>query len=76
MATAKPTSKITLDWSRLLGFDQAARVRGRADGAPLAASAVAWPGSKVGSKPPPTAPTLGWPGSKVGNKPRTAGISP
>ena len=55
MTTGKPTSKIKLDWSKLLGFDQATRVEGQSDGARLTATTPAKLGGKVGGK--------------VGNKP-------
>jgi hypothetical protein len=56
MSTGKPTSKIKLDWSRLLGFDQATRIESPADNArPTARSTLAKLGTKVGGK--------------VGNKP-------
>ncbi len=50
MATGKPTSKIKLDWSKLLGFDQATRVEGQPDGARLTAPALTKLGAKVGGK--------------------------
>jgi hypothetical protein len=55
MATGKPTSRIKLDWSKLLGFDQATRIERQADAARLTAPLLAKLGSKVGGK--------------VGNKP-------
>jgi hypothetical protein len=45
MATGKTPSKIALDWSRLLGFDQAPRVTGQADAGPPAKV-----GGKIGGK--------------------------
>ncbi len=50
MATGKPTTKIKLDWSRLLGFDQATRNENQADDARLAAPNSAKVGGKVGGK--------------------------
>ena len=53
MATGKPTSKIKLDWSRLLGFDQATRIERQADAARPTAptlAKLAKLGSKVGGK--------------------------
>ncbi len=50
MANAKPTSKIRLDWSRLLGFDQATRVEGQPDNALLTAPTLTKLGGKVGGK--------------------------
>jgi hypothetical protein len=47
MTTGKPTSKIKLDWSKLLGFDQATRANDQTDGARPTASTL---GSKVGGK--------------------------
>jgi hypothetical protein len=47
MATGKPSSKIKLDWSKLLGFDQATRVEGQAE---AVRSTLAKLGSKVGGK--------------------------
>jgi len=54
MATGTPTSKIELDWSRLLGFDQATRIEGPAVAArttPTLAKLGAKVGGKVGNKP-------------------------
>jgi len=59
MATGKPTSKIKLDWSKLLGFDQAPRVEAKREGARPTTPALAKLGSKVGVKV----------GGKVGTKP-------
>jgi hypothetical protein len=50
MATGAPTSKIQLDWSKLLGFDQATRVDGQPDGTQLSAPTLTKLGGKVGSK--------------------------
>ncbi len=59
MTTGKPTSKIKLDWSKLLGFDQATRVEGKRYGASPTAPALAKLGGKVGTKV----------GGKIGFKP-------
>ena len=50
MATGRPTSTIKLDWSKLLGFDQATRVAGQSEGARVAGPALAKLGTKVGGK--------------------------
>jgi hypothetical protein len=50
MATDKPTSTIKLDWSKLLGFDQATRVEGQSEGARATGPMLAKLGGKVGSK--------------------------
>jgi hypothetical protein len=50
MATGKPTSRIKLDWSKLLGFDQATRIERQADAARPIAPTLAKLGSKVGGK--------------------------
>jgi len=50
MATANPTSKITLDWSGLLGFDQATRSSAQDDGARSATPNLAKLGGKIGGK--------------------------
>ena len=50
MATAKPTSEIKLDWTRLLGFDQAPRVEGERGGARLTAPTLTKLGGKLGAK--------------------------
>lgn len=55
MASGGPASRISLDWSKLLGFDQAARSEDRRDGAPPArrpAAGLGRLGGKVGNKPP------------------------
>ncbi len=48
MATDKPTSKIKLDWSRLLGFDQAPRAN--VDSARQTPATLTKLGGKVGGK--------------------------
>ena len=50
MATAKPTSEIRLDWTKLLGFDQATRVEGEPGGARLTAPTLTKLGGKLGAK--------------------------
>jgi hypothetical protein len=61
MATGNPTSKIKLDWSRLLGFDQATRSKEQDDGARPATPNLVKLGGKVGGKI----------GAKPGMKPGT-----
>jgi hypothetical protein len=57
MATGKTASKIVLDWSKLLGFDQAPRATGVAGR--LDAPALSKAGGKIGVKV----------GAKTGSKP-------
>ena len=53
MATAASTSRIELDWSRLLGFDQAASAETSTGTIRQIESTLAKVGAKVGIKPPP-----------------------
>ena len=50
MATGKPTLSIKLDWSKLLGFDQATRIEGKAEGTRLVEPMLPKLGAKVGGK--------------------------
>lgn len=50
MATGKPTSEIKLDWTKLLGFDQATRVEGEPADARLTAPTLTKLGAKLGAK--------------------------
>jgi hypothetical protein len=55
MATATSTTpRIELDWSRLLGFDQAAPADTSTGALRQIESTLAKVGAKVGVKPPPT----------------------
>jgi hypothetical protein len=60
MLATETTLKIKLDWSRLLGFDQASGHENNAQGANRAGWGSSKVGSKLGSKV----------GTKVGLKPR------
>ena len=51
MSNQKPTGKINLDWSKLLGFDQATRVEDKAEDVQKRVLSLAKVGGKVGSKP-------------------------
>jgi hypothetical protein len=53
MATGTSTSRIELDWSRLLGFDQVASAETSTGAIRQIESTLAKVGAKVGVKPPP-----------------------